>query len=121
MKISASPTNLSISHVNVATGLPYDRLIPAFEASLGKWDPVAGAPLWEKKANWPEVETAIAKMAEPFGLMVMVKIDQGPHHLPFGKSKKVHALCRRQSRDREPDHRDRSARQFLRSVPDCRS
>ena len=45
MKISPSPTNLSISHVNVATGIPYDRL------SLGKWDPVAGAPLWEKNVK----------------------------------------------------------------------
>ena len=51
MKISPSPTNLSISHVNVATGIPYDRLIPAFEASLGKWDPVAGPPMWEKKGG----------------------------------------------------------------------
>ena len=88
MKISPSPTNPSISHVNVATGIPYDRLIPAFEASLGKWDPVAGAPLWEKKASWPEVETAIAKMAEPFGLMVMVKIDQGRITSLSGKAKR---------------------------------
>lgn len=87
-QISPSSTNFSISHVNVATGLPYDRLIPAFEASLGKWDPVAGAPLWEKKASWPEVETAIAKMAEPFGLMVMVKIDQGRITSLSGKAKR---------------------------------
>jgi uncharacterized protein (DUF302 family) len=76
-QISQSFTNLSISHVNVATGLPYDRLIEAFEASLGKWDPVAGEPLWKGKASWPEVEAAVAKMAEPFGLMVLAKIDQG--------------------------------------------
>jgi hypothetical protein len=92
MKNSPSPTNLSISHVNVATGLPYDRLIPAFEASLGKWDPVAGAPLWEKKASWPEVETAIAKMAEPFGLMVMVKIDQGRITSLSGKEKSARSM-----------------------------
>jgi hypothetical protein len=88
MEISPSPTNNSVSHVNVATGIPYDRLIPAFEASLGKWDPVAGAPLREKKAGWPEVETAIAKMAEPFGLMVMVKIDQGRITSLSGRGKK---------------------------------
>jgi len=87
-QISPSSTNFSISHVNVATGLPYDRLIPAFEASLGKWDPVAGAPLWEKKASWPEVETAIAKMAEPFGLRIMVKIDQGRITSLSGKAKR---------------------------------
>jgi len=86
-QISPSSTNFSISHVNVATGLPYDRLIPAFEASLGKWDPVAGVPLWEQKASWPDVKAAIAKMAEPFGLMVLAKIDQGRITSLSGKSK----------------------------------
>jgi hypothetical protein len=86
MNISPSPTNLSISHVNVATGIPYDRL------SLGKWDPVAGAPLREKKAGWPEVETAIAKMAEPFGLMAMVKIDQGRITSFSGKEKSARSI-----------------------------
>jgi uncharacterized protein (DUF302 family) len=76
-KISQTSVDFSISHVNVATGLPYDRLIEAFEASLGKWDPVAGERLRNEKASWPDVEAAVAKMAEPFGLMVMVKIDQG--------------------------------------------
>jgi uncharacterized protein (DUF302 family) len=88
MSISRSPTNRSISHVDVATGLAYDQLIPAFEASLGKWDAVAGASLWEKKANWPEVETAVAKMTEPFGLMVMVKLDQGRITSLSGREKK---------------------------------
>jgi len=87
-QIPQSPTNLSILHVSVATGLPYDRLIEAFEGSLGKWDPIAGEPLWKEKASWPAVETAIAKMAEPFGLMVMVKIDQGRITSLSGKAKK---------------------------------
>jgi uncharacterized protein (DUF302 family) len=86
-QISQSSTNLSFSHVNVATGLPYDRLIEAFEASLGKWDPVAGEPLWKGKASWPEVEAAVAKMAEPFGLMVLAKIDQGRITSLAGKPK----------------------------------
>ena len=86
-QISPSSIDCSISHVNVATGLPYDQLIPAFEASLGKWDPIAGEPLWKEKASWPAVETAIARMAEPFGLMVMVKIDQGRITSRWGKSK----------------------------------
>ncbi len=66
-QISQSSTDCSILHVSVATGLPYDRLVEAFEGSLGKWDPIAGKPLWEQKAIWPDVEAAIAKMAEPFG------------------------------------------------------
>ena len=82
----------------MATGIPYDRLIPAFEASLGKWDPVAGAPLWEKKAGWPEVETAIARIAEPFGLMVMVKIDQG-RITSLSEKQKSARFIRRKSRD----------------------
>jgi uncharacterized protein (DUF302 family) len=76
-QISQSSTKPSISHVNVATGLPYDRLIEAFEASLGKWDQTVAVQLWKEKAKWPEVEAVIAKMAEPFGLMVLAKIDQG--------------------------------------------
>jgi uncharacterized protein (DUF302 family) len=84
-QISQSPVNLSILHVNVATGLPYDRLIEAFEASLGKWDPVAG--MSKEKASWPNVEAAVAKMAEPFGLMVLTKIDQGRIASLSGKTK----------------------------------
>jgi len=72
-QISQSRADLSILHVSVATGLAYDRLIEAFEGSLGKWDPVAGEPLWKQKASWPDVEAAIAKMAEPIGLMVLAK------------------------------------------------
>jgi uncharacterized protein (DUF302 family) len=74
-------------HVSVATGLPYDRLIEAFEGSLGKWDATAGEPLWKGKASWPDVEAAVAKMAEPFGLMVLAKIDQGRITSLSGKSK----------------------------------
>jgi hypothetical protein len=87
MQLSQSSTGFSIAHVNVATGLPYDRLIEAFERSLGRWDPVAGEPLWKQRANWPAVEAAIAKMAEPFGLMVFAKIDQGRITSLSGKSK----------------------------------
>jgi hypothetical protein len=87
MQLSQSSTGFSIAHVNVATGLPYDRLIEAFEGSLGRWDPVAGEPLWKQRAGWPEVEAAIAKMAEPFGLMVFAKIDQGRITSLSGKSK----------------------------------
>jgi uncharacterized protein (DUF302 family) len=86
-QISQSRADLSILHVSVATGLAYDRLIEAFEGSLGKWDPVAGEPLWKQKASWPDVEAAIAKMAEPFGLMVLAKIDQGRITSLSGNSK----------------------------------
>src|ERR1700722_4985941 len=85
--LSHSPKDSSIAHVNVATGLPYDRLIEVFESSLERWDPIAGEPLWKQRASWPEVETAIAKMAEPFGLMVLAKIDQGRITSLSGKSK----------------------------------
>jgi uncharacterized protein (DUF302 family) len=87
-QISQSPVNLSISHVSVATGLPYDRLLPAFEGSLGKWDRIAGESLATEKAGWPKVEAAVAKMAEPFGLMVLAKIDQGHIISLSGKTKK---------------------------------
>ena len=48
---------------------------------------MAGEPLWKQSASWPEVEAAIAKMAEPFGLMVLAKIDQGRITSLSGKSK----------------------------------
>jgi hypothetical protein len=86
-QIAQSSTDCSILHVSVATGLRYDRLVEAFEGSLGKWDPIAGKPLWEQKASWPDVEAAIAKMAEPFGLMVLAKVDQGRVTSLSGQSK----------------------------------
>src|SRR5260370_6191226 len=86
-QISQSPTNFSILHVSVASGLAYDRVIEAFERSLGKWDRIAGATLWKEKASWQDVEAAIAKMAGPFGLMVLTKIDQGQITSLSGKSK----------------------------------
>jgi uncharacterized protein (DUF302 family) len=86
-QISQSPVNLSILHVSVATGLRYDRLIEAFEGSLGKWDPIAGERMSKEKASWPNVEAAVAKMAEPFGLMVLTKIDQGRIASLSGKTK----------------------------------
>ena len=50
-------------------------------------DPIAGERAVEERANWPAVEAAVAKMAEPFGLMVLAKIDQGRITSLSGKSK----------------------------------
>jgi uncharacterized protein (DUF302 family) len=86
-QLSQSSKDFSIAHVDVATGLPYDRAIEALEKSLGRWDPIAGEPLWKQRARWPEVKAAIAKMAEPLGLMVLAKIDQGRTSSLSGKSK----------------------------------
>jgi uncharacterized protein (DUF302 family) len=67
----------SVAHINLNTGLDYHQLIQAFERSVGHWDPTLGASLWKEAASWPKVEATVAKAGEPFGLMVMAKIDQG--------------------------------------------
>jgi uncharacterized protein (DUF302 family) len=67
----------TVIHVSVGTGLRYDRLIEAFERSVGHWNPASGEALWKETAAWPKVEAAVAEAGEPFGLMVMAKIDQG--------------------------------------------
>ena len=67
----------SVAHINLNTGLDYHQLIQAFERLVGHWDPTLGASLWKEAASWPKVEATVAKAGEPFGLMVMAKIDQG--------------------------------------------
>jgi len=66
-QISQSPVKLSILHVSVATGLPYDRLIEAFEGSLGKWDPIAGERLSKEKASWRMSKPLSRKWPNPSG------------------------------------------------------
>ena len=74
---SRATSHPSVTHVSVSTALAYDRLIEAFEGSLGRWDPSLGKSLSREAASWPKVEATVTKIAEPFGLVRMSKIDQG--------------------------------------------
>ncbi|WP_420992280.1 DUF302 domain-containing protein [Cupriavidus sp. 30B13] len=67
----------TVTHVSISTELAYEPLIAAFEHSLGHWDPDLGKSLAQEAASWPKVEAAVAAIAEPFGLVLMAKIDQG--------------------------------------------
>jgi len=54
---------------------------------LGRWDPILGESLSREAASWPKVEATVAKTAEPFGLVLMTKIDQGRLTSLSGKAK----------------------------------
>jgi uncharacterized protein (DUF302 family) len=75
--LERTSSHSSVTHIGVSTGLGYRQLIDAFERSIGHWDPATGESLRREAASWPRVEATVAKTAEPIGLMVMAKIDQG--------------------------------------------
>ena len=75
--LDRTSSDSSLTHVSVSTGFGYHELIEAFERSVGHWNAATGASLRREAANWPKVEATVAKAGEPFGLMVMAKIDQG--------------------------------------------
>ena len=75
-------------HVSVSTDYDYDQLIQAFEQSLGQWDPASGNSLTREAASWLKVEATVAKIAEPFGLVRMARIDQGRLTSLSGKVKR---------------------------------
>ncbi len=78
----------SITHVNVSVGLGYRDLVNAFERTLGRWDPAVGDALAQAGASWAEVEAKVAEAAKPFGIVRMVKVDQGRLTSLSGKVKR---------------------------------
>jgi uncharacterized protein (DUF302 family) len=67
----------AIERTTLETGLSYPSAIAAFEAALGRFDRAAAEALPARAAPWPEVETAMARMAGPSGLMIFDLFDQG--------------------------------------------
>jgi uncharacterized protein (DUF302 family) len=61
----------------IDTRLPYAAATVAFERSLGRLDLDASRALKARKAPWAEVESAMARMAGPSGLMLFTQFDQG--------------------------------------------
>jgi uncharacterized protein (DUF302 family) len=75
--LDRTSSHSSVIQVSVGTGLGYHQLIEAFERAAGHWDPASGESLFREAASWPKVEAAVTRAGEPFGLMIMAKIDQG--------------------------------------------
>jgi uncharacterized protein (DUF302 family) len=77
-----------IDHVAVAMGLPYDKLVAAFEAELGRLDPAVVQALVERRATWSEVEKEIERVGGAPGLMIVASADQGAITSLSGKAKR---------------------------------
>src|SRR5262249_17160004 len=90
---AVQPSKAAIEHVTVATGVPYEKLVAAFEAELGRLDPAAGQAPVERRASWGEVEREIQRVGGTHG-------------------KALCALSSRQSGHRPQDHRHRYPREF---------
>jgi hypothetical protein len=78
----------TVEHVGVSTGLTYEGLVGAFERELGRWDPVTGNALVERRAPWSDVEREVERMAGKHGLMIFFRADQGAVASLVGKAKR---------------------------------
>src|SRR5215471_15967514 len=94
---AVQPSRAAIEHATVATGVPYEKLVAAFEAELGRFDPAAAKALvvpWSgsgKRAGaaWWHTWTHDRRQCQ-----------SGCDHLAIRQTKALHALSRRQSCDR---------------------
>jgi uncharacterized protein (DUF302 family) len=68
---------VAIERVTVAMGLTYEALIAAFERELGRFKPDVAEGLHQRRAPWNEVEAEFSAMAEPHGLMIFFRVEQG--------------------------------------------
>jgi uncharacterized protein (DUF302 family) len=85
---AVQPSKAAIEHVTVATGVPYEKLVAAFEAELGRLDPAAVQALVERRASWGEVEREIQRVGGTHGLMIVASANQGAVISLSGKAKR---------------------------------
>jgi uncharacterized protein (DUF302 family) len=78
----------TVEHVRVSTGLTYEGLVGACERELGRWDPVTGNALVERRAPWSDVKREVERMAGRHGLMNFFRADQGAIASLAGKAKR---------------------------------
>src|SRR5262249_27614679 len=84
---AVQPSKAAIEHVTVAPGVPYEKLVAAFEAELGRLDPAAVQALVERRASWGEVEREIQRVGGTHGLMIVATANQGAVISLSGKAK----------------------------------
>jgi uncharacterized protein (DUF302 family) len=77
-----------IDHVTVAMGIPYDKLVAAFETELGRLDPTDVQALVKRRAPWSGVEKEIERVGGVHGLMIVSSADQGAITSLSGKMKR---------------------------------
>jgi uncharacterized protein (DUF302 family) len=85
---AVQPSRAAIEHVTVATGVPYEKLVAAFEAELGRFDPAAAKALVERRAPWSEVEKELERLGGTHGLMIVASANQGAITSLSGKLKR---------------------------------
>jgi uncharacterized protein (DUF302 family) len=85
---AVQPSRAAIEHVTVATGVPYEKLVAAFEAELGRFDPAAAKALVERRAPWSEVEKELERLGGTHGLMIVAGANQGAITSLSGKLKR---------------------------------
>jgi uncharacterized protein (DUF302 family) len=71
------PQPTLIERSDVDTGRSYEAAAGVFERAIGRLEPETTEALRARGAPWVEVETEMARMAGPSGLMLFAKIDQG--------------------------------------------
>jgi len=78
---------VTVTRISTVTTLPYDAAVEKFEHTLGHWNDADGVAFVKRKAPWPEVQTRIWMVANPHGLMIFHKVDQGTLTSLSGKVK----------------------------------
>lgn len=67
----------SIKREDILTGLSYADLVTAFEHEMGWWNPLDESSLIQPAYSWEERKKVYQGTAEPHGLMIFSRIDQG--------------------------------------------
>ncbi len=81
---------VSIVRTTIRTSKSYEVLPRAFELELNRLDPSLVEGFLERDASWGEIRSAIERVGNARGLMVLAKIDQG---LLTSRSGKVKRCC----------------------------
>jgi uncharacterized protein (DUF302 family) len=75
--IDPQVATVAIERVTIATGLTYEALTAAFDRQFGRFKPDVADRLHQRRAPWSEVEAEFTAMAEPHGLMIFFRVEQG--------------------------------------------
>jgi uncharacterized protein (DUF302 family) len=75
--------------VDVVSKKVFEELVRSFERRVPVANFATLTRLIQARAERARIEAAVARMAGPFGLMVLGKIDQGPLVSQLGKPKKM--------------------------------
>lgn len=85
--MSYGTEQVTATRIAKVTPLPFELATARFEHTLGHWNDADGAAFVKRKAPWTEVQARIWMVANPHGLMIFHKVDQGTLTSLSGKVK----------------------------------